>query len=89
MPASCNEFSHSTVNEPGVSGILGLTLGIRPLGGLLVSIASCNSSEWWLALSIPLVNLVSAFKWPCNELSSCTLVLFVVKCRFDVFVAIS
>ena len=72
------------MNEPGVSGILGPTLGIRPLGGLLVSIPSCSNCEWWFALSIPLVNLVSAVKWPCNELSSWTPTLFAVRWMLEV-----
>ena len=77
------------MNEPGVSGILGLTLGIGLLGGLLVSVAICSNCEWWLALSISLVSLVSAFKWPCSELSSWTLTLFAVRWMLEVLVAIS
>ena len=45
-PASCNDFFHSTVNAHGVSGILGLTLGIRPLRGLFVSILVAVSGDW-------------------------------------------
>ena len=77
------------MNEPGVSGILGLTLGISLLGGLFIFIANCSNCEWSFVLSVPLVNFVSAFKWPCNELSSWTLTLFAVRWILEVFVAIS
>ena len=71
-----------------MSGILGVTLGINPLGGLLESLAACSKSGWWFALSIPLVSLERAFRCPCRELSSSTLTLL-VRCNFEVLVTIS
>ena len=87
-PAFWRESSHSIINVPGVSGILGVTFGINPLGGLLECMAACSGSVWWLALSIPLVSLERAFRCPCKELSNSTLTLL-VKCRLDVLVVIS
>ena len=73
------------VNVAGVSGILGVTLGMRPLGGLLECMDAWSNSVWWLALSMPLVSLESAFRCPCRELSSST--LFFIICKLEVLVA--
>ena len=43
-PAFCNESYNSIVKVPGLSGILGVTFGISPLGGLFVSMAIQGSS---------------------------------------------
>ena len=71
-----------------MSGILGVTLGINPLGGLLESIAACSKFVWRFALSIPLVGLERAFRCPSRGLSSSTLTLL-VRCKFEVLVTIS
>ena len=87
-PAFWRESSHSIVRVPGVSGILCVTLGINPLGGLLESIAASSKSVWWFVLSIPLVSLERAFSCSCRKLSSSTLTPL-VRCKFEVLVTIS
>ena len=62
--------SHLIVNLPGLSGIFGLILGMRPLGGFFLSIAVVSNCIWWLALSIELTSLVIALMYPCWVLFS-------------------
>ena len=74
-PASCWIPSHLMMNLPGVSGIVGLILGIRPLGGFFLSVAVVSNCIWWLALSMDLTSLVIALMYPCWVLFSSVSVL--------------
>ena len=62
-PVSCWIPSHFIMNLPGVSGIFGPILGIRPLDGFFLSIAVVSNCIWWLALSIDLTSLVIALMY--------------------------
>ena len=69
-PVSCWIPSHLIMNLPGVSGIFGLTLGMRPLGAFFLSIAVISNCIWWVAFSMDLTSLVIAVMYPCWVLFS-------------------
>ena len=60
-PVSCWIPSNLMMYLLGVSGIVGLILGMRPLGGFFFSIAVVSNCIWWLALSK--VNSDNWFWW--------------------------
>ena len=58
------------MNLLGVSGIFGLLMRMKPLGGFFLSIAVVSNCIWCLALSIDLTSLVIALMYPCWVLLS-------------------
>ena len=65
-----NILPHLIIKLPGVSGIFGVILGIKPLRGVFFSIAVVSTCVWWLAHSKDLTSLEIAFIYPCCVLFS-------------------